>query len=191
VSIEKPPAPAATAGPTCWFTPPSSAARCIAAEVGRGDRCTPHAASTMVFHPVQRQTWATSALRTAGSSHLPGVPMAARRMTMPGVQKPHWLAPCASNAAHHAAAVSRPSRVITLRPLTRDAGVTQATRGTPSTQTVQQPHCPCGLQPSLAERSPKRSRTTSSSDQPSSSTWTCSPFSWKASGRAVSVRPLR
>ena len=36
------------------------------------------------------------------------------------------------------------------RPATRAIGVTHATRGWPSTQTVQHPHCPCGLQPSEA-----------------------------------------
>ena len=42
---------------------------------------------------------------------------------------------------------------MTERPATRRAGVTQATRGAPSTSTVQHPHWPCGLQPSLADRS--------------------------------------
>ena len=48
---------------------------------------------------------------------------------MPGVQKPHWLAPCRVNAADHSVAVGRPSIVVTERPRTRETGVTQATRG--------------------------------------------------------------
>ena len=36
--------------------------------------------------------------------------------------------------------------------------VTQATRGWPSTHTVQQPHWPCGLQPSLADVMPRSVR---------------------------------
>ena len=39
----------------------------------------------------------------------------------------------------------------------------------PSTQTVQQPHWPWGLQPSLSDRHPSRSRSTSRSELPSSS----------------------
>jgi len=63
---------------------------------------------------------------------------------IPGVQKPHWLAPVAQKALAHARRWSsgRPSTVVTVRPATRRAGVTQATRGAPSTNTVQQPHWP-------------------------------------------------
>ena len=45
--------------------------------------------------------------------------------------------------------------MVTARPATRRTGVTQATRGAPSTQTVQQPHWPWGLHPSLTERQPR------------------------------------
>jgi len=67
---------------------------------------------------------------------------AASRSTIPGVQKPHWLAPVAVKAAAQRAATAgaSPSVVVTRRPATRRTGVTQATRGAPSTQTVQQPH---------------------------------------------------
>ncbi len=82
---------------------------------------------------------------------------------MPGVQKPHWLAPVAQNAAAHRSAASRPSTVVMRRPATRRAGVTHATRGWPSTSTVQHPHWPWGLQPSFTERTPRRSRRTVSS----------------------------
>ena len=76
---------------------------------------------------------------------------------MPGVQKPHWLAPVAVNACVHSSRSSAgsPSSVVTSRPATRDTGVTQATRAAPSTHTVQHPHWPCGLHPSLADRSPR------------------------------------
>ena len=62
-------------------------------------------------------------------------------MTIPGVQKPHWLAPVEQNASPQAAAspAGSPSSVVIDRPLTRRAGVTQATRGCPSTSTVQHP----------------------------------------------------
>ena len=61
---------------------------------------------------------------------------------MPGVQKPHWLAPWATKAFAHRMRWSceTPSSVVTSRPMTRLIGVTQATRGAPSTQMVQQPH---------------------------------------------------
>ena len=96
---------------------------------------------------------------------------------MPGVQKPHWLPPVATNASDHRRRVSsgRPSRVVTSRPASRRTGVTQATRGAPSTHTVQQPHWPWGLQPSLTDRMPSCSRRTSSSEAPSSATSTSAP----------------
>ena len=76
---------------------------------------------------------------------------------MPGVQKPHWLAPVAANAAaqRSRSSSSRPSTVVTTRPATRRAGVTQATLGAPSTSTVQQPHWPWGLHPSFGLRTPE------------------------------------
>ena len=105
------------------------------------------------------------------------VARAARRITMPGVQKPHWLPPVATNASDHRRRVSsgRPSRVVTSRPASRRTGVTQATRGAPSTHTVQQPHWPWGLQPSLTDRIPSWSRRTSSREAPSSPTSTSAP----------------
>ena len=75
----------------------------------------------------------------------------------PGVQNPHWLAPVAQNASDQArcSSSSRPSTVVTARPAMRRAGVTQATRGAPSTSTVQHPHWPWGLHPSLTLRAPE------------------------------------
>jgi hypothetical protein len=61
-------------------------------------------------------------------------------MMIPGVQKPHWLPPLVQNAAAHWSASARPSIVVTARPATRVTGVTHATRGWPSTHTVQHPH---------------------------------------------------
>ncbi len=63
---------------------------------------------------------------------------------IPGVQKPHWLAPALTNASAQRSrnAGARPSVVVTARPATRRTGVTQDTRGEPSIHTVQQPHCP-------------------------------------------------
>ncbi len=115
-------------------------------------------------------------LRRSGR-RAPGGARAARRITIPGVQNPHWLPPVATRASDHSRRVSsgRPSRVVTSRPASRRTGVTHATRGAPSTQTVQQPHWPWGLQPSLTETIPSCSRRTSSSDAPSSATSTSAP----------------
>ena len=57
---------------------------------------------------------------------------------------------------------ANPSTVVIDRPATRRTGVTHATRGSPSTSTVQQPHCPWGLQPSLADRTSSGPRNASS-----------------------------
>ena len=96
---------------------------------------------------------------------------------MPGVQNPHWLPPVATKAAAQRSrtSASSPSTVSTDRPATRRAGVTQATRGAPSTSTVQHPHWPWGLQPSFTEWRPRSSRSTSSSDVPRSGTSTSTP----------------
>ena len=87
---------------------------------------------------------------------------------MPGVQKPHWLAPASTNALAQRvlSSGSSPSTVVTDRPATRRTAVTQATRGAPSTQTVQQPHWPWGLHPSLTERQRSCSRSASSREVP-------------------------
>ena len=89
---------------------------------------------------------------------------------IPGVQNPHCEPPVATNASASVSrrVASRPSTVVTVRPATRVAGVTQATLGSPSTSTVQHPHCPCGAHPSFTDVNPRRSRSTSSSDSPGS-----------------------
>ena len=150
----------------------AAAARSRPADAGPARRREPRRAlPRIVCQPVQRHRWASSAWSTVARPAA-GRPAAraASRTTIPGVQNPHWLAPVAQNALAQRprSAASRPSMVVTARPATRRAGVTHATRGCPSTRTVQQPHWPCGLQPSLGEWSPSRSRSTSSSEAPSS-----------------------
>ena len=51
-------------------------------------------------------------------------------------------------------------------PSAASAGVAQVTLGFPSMSARQHPHWPCGLQPSLSETIPHRSRSVSSSDSP-------------------------
>jgi hypothetical protein len=100
-------------------------------------------------------------------------------MMIPGVQNPHCEPPLDRNAAakRSRASGSSPSIVVTDRPPTRAAAVTHATRASPSTSTVQQPHWPCGAHPSLADVSPSRSRNTERSDSPgSTSTPTARPL---------------
>nr|WP_254126819.1 hypothetical protein [Aquihabitans sp. G128] len=98
------------------------------------------------------------------------------------MQKPHWLPPVAHSACDQSSTTSgaKPSTVVTERPAMRRTGVTHATRAAPSTSTVQQPHWPCGLQPSLGPLRPRRSRSASSSDAPSSGTSTWLPSTVKA-----------
>ena len=195
LSSAKPPPPHATSGPTRWGAPPSSAgpARRPATRSrrgpGRARRRRRHGCVVGAVDPaggVDDGTPARAAtqVRERGRARrrrrrwLPcGRRRAARRMMMPGVQNPHWLAPASvkASAQRRRTSGSRPSRVVTSRPATRRAGVTQATRGAPSTHTVQHPHWPWGLHPSLAERRPRRSRRTSSSEVPSSGTATSTP----------------
>ena len=203
VSSAKPASPRTTSGPEDWKAGPSVWARQDARSASRAPAVTSagaaslpgggspapsasHAASTIDCQPVQRHRWARRAASTSwrdGSPAPPRSPRAARRITMPGVQKPHWLAPRATKASAQRSRCSgaRPSRVVTLRPATRRTGVTHATRGNPSTHTVQHPHCPCGLQPSLRERQPSSSRSASRSETPSPTT-TGSPFRVKETG---------
>ena len=161
-SSAKPPSPKATAGDTRWTLCPSISARLAAASRSRSPdrggslRCC-HV-STIVCQPVHRHRWADNA-RCTSSSVASGFLFSspARRTTMPGVQKPHWLPPVAQKASPQRwrAALGSPSSVVIARPRIRRVGVTQATRGWSSTRTVQQPHWPWGLQPSLAERLPR------------------------------------
>ena len=133
----------------------------------------------MGCQPVQRQRWAARARAAAPRSSW-SAPLASRpakRQMIPGVQNPHWLPPVAEKARAQPSrtSASSPSRVVMARPATRLAGVTQATRGWPSTRTVQQPHWPWGLHPSFTERTPSWSRNTSSSVSRSSATRTSAP----------------
>ena len=104
---------------------------------------------------------------------------------IPGVQKPHWLAPVAQNASAQVERSSgaRPAIVVMRRPATRRTGVTHATRGEPSTSTVQHPHWPCGLHPSFGVRAPTWSRSASRSEPADSGTTTTSPSTSSSTGR--------
>ena len=193
VSSANPPSPSATAAPTRWAIPPSSAARCggghlvaAAAATARPASIDVHA-SRIVCQPVQRQRWAASARSTAHPIDPRPGPLRrrpSRRRTMPGVQNPHWLPPVEQKAAAHASphlpGPARPTVVIS-RPATRRTGVTHATRGAPSTSTVQQPHWPWGLQPSFTEVTCSTPRRASSSE-PSPSTSTACPSREKLHG---------
>ncbi len=120
VSSAKPARPSTTSVPTRCAAPPSSVARAarrlqVPIRVGRmleasgSSSRTMRAASSMVCQPVHRQRWARSArstdLRCAASGELPERPAAASRMTIPGVQNPHWLPPEARRASAHAVAI--------------------------------------------------------------------------------------
>ena len=147
--------------PTGRSRPPTAPARstCPVGCRGIGRDPKDSTVSTMVRHPVHRHRWAARARCTASTDVRSSI--AATRTMIPGVQNPHCDAPLAVNASAHATASGSPSTVVTSRPATRPTGVTHETRGLPSTSTVQHPHCPCGLHPSLAERAPRRSRRTS------------------------------
>ena len=182
-SSAKPPPPRTTPVPELWKAGPSTWDRQAASTgfAGRPSAERPRARRRRARRRRPRRWTATRCSGTGGPAEPPrrrgregGRPArpsssAARRITMPGVQKPHWLAPCGTNAAAQRSRSSpgAPSSVVTRRPATRRTGVTQATRGAPSTHTVQHPHCPCGLQPSLTERQPSSSRSASRSEIPS------------------------
>ena len=86
------------------------------------------------------------------------------RITIPGMQNPHWRPPHAANASEYflRSASSTPSRVVTVRPSARATGYWQLTWALPSIITVQQPHCPEGEQPSFGEVTPSSSRSADS-----------------------------
>ena len=76
---------------------------------------------------------------------------------MPGEQNPHWLAPSAQKASDHSLTTdsSNPSSVVMRRPAIRRTIVTHATRGSPSTRTVQHPHWPLRAAPVLRSSEPQ------------------------------------
>ncbi len=141
--------PRTLADTDCCRPPVSMLARRAAASGSRtgtsvGGAATWAAASRMVCQPVQRHRCAASALSTVVRSDrsAPRRTWPTKRHTMPGVQKPHWVAPQAKNACDQrcCSVGLSPAAVVTWRPATLRAGVTQATRGASSTSTVQQPH---------------------------------------------------
>ncbi len=121
------PGPATRPAPGCVRRLPARSMARVDAE-----RAAP-AASTIDCHPVQRQRWASradSTSRRVGRAPRRPASSAARRMTMPGVQKPHWLAPRAHEGGGPAGAQLRgeslEGRHLTARDPTdrRDAGDT-------------------------------------------------------------------
>ena len=181
VSSAKPPPPQGhrRARPT-WGAPPSSAGpraprrrgRAAAGPVpeaarravaGAADTVRARgAASTMVRQPVQRHRWASRAaldvvVAGVGPARLEGGqphddPRGAEA-ALAGARRGEGLGPPGAHVAGRARRGWSPPR-----PATRRAGVTQATRGAPSTHTVQHPHWPWGLQPSLARPAARGAR---------------------------------
>src|ERR1035437_4228784 len=92
------------------------------------------------------------------------------RTTIPGMQNPHCRPPLRVNAlAKMSLSFSvKPSRVTTFLPFDIFAGTAQDETALPSTRTVQQPHDPCGAQPSFGEINPACSRRTVISEVSSS-----------------------
>src|SRR5262249_47586672 len=80
---------------------------------------------------------------------------------IPGVQNPHWAAPCCRNEffsrANHGLNSQSPSTVITSRPSTCPAAIRQEQTGCPSSRTVHAPQSPAS-QPTLVPVSPRCSR---------------------------------
>ena len=194
----RPPRRGRRSAPTAWATPPSSAARPAAAA---GSRPAHGSIVARRRRPARRRRRSAASRCTgtggrAAPARRPPLrshrrrPRRAAGRRCPGVQKPHWLPPVAQSASAQRPASGRaPSAVVTDRPATRRTGVTHATRGWPSTSTVQQPHWPCGLHPSLAERTPRWSRSASSSEPPSSGTSTGAPSTTRATTWADCRRP--
>ena len=119
------------AAPTCWATPPSSAARRraaveVAAHEGQG--CQPRGRARSPRTPSAIRCTGRGARRGARSRSVrvarPLPRSAAARTTMPGVQNPHCEPPVATNArtSDSRSAGSSPSTVVTCRSATRAAG---------------------------------------------------------------------
>ena len=89
------------------------------------------------------------------------------RSAMPGMQKPHCTPAASGERAGEQVAVGRRAA-----PRASGCRVPRPTRRAsrrspsawPSMSARQQPHCPCGEQPSFSDRIPQRSRSVSSSD---------------------------
>ena len=97
---------------------------------------------------------------TSGSGFLSSRALVA--MIMPGVQKPHWMAPARTKASWIKwgfSGVPRPSTVMTSAPSSFTTFVMQERTDLPLTMTVQAPHCPFRSQDCLVPvrcRSPRR-----------------------------------
>ena len=131
VSSAKPPPPRTTSGPEVWKAGPSTWARQAASTGFRGSPAggsgapsTPERAAGGLHDGLPTraaaQVGAQAPPRCRGARGRPPAPppsSAARRITMPGVQKPHWLAPCATKASaqRSRSSAGAPSRVVTRR----------------------------------------------------------------------------
>ena len=133
VSSANPPAPAATSAPTRWGTPPSISARLAASARDRLSGVSPLPTSVAGLEdraPPRAPAEVGEQRRARRRSRSPRSEAAsdATRMMIPGVQKPHWLAPVAVKAFVHSSRIGSgsPSRVVISRP---------ATRATPASRT--------------------------------------------------------
>ena len=165
VSAEKPEGPTTTEAPAAWVVPLSSVARV------RGEHGVPPASREAPRdrgRRARRRRWAGARCTGRG-----GAPSAVRTWPSLGDALAGQAGEAGQDAGRAEAALarpraprtrstsrpsrtgSRPSRVVTASPGSRRTGVTQATRATPSMRTVQQPHWPWGLQPSLRRAQPE------------------------------------
>ena len=127
------------------------------------------AASTIVCQPVHRQRWASR--RSVDRRRRRGVEPCDSRTMIPGVQKPHWLAPAAQKAA-------RPTRSVVGQAVERGdvaAGHPPRRRHARHPRRAVDQHraaaaLALGAAAVLHRAEPSRSRSTSSSEPPSSGT---------------------
>ena len=156
-------------GSTRCATPPSSCARVEAAARSRAPAPTLAAvvssAPYTVSQPVHRQRCAASARSSAGRR---AAAARASRFRACRTRTAIRRSPRTRRPSRHACPGRAPPRSSPPGPRRARAAVTHATLASPSTSTVQQPHWPCGAQPSFTDTSPSRSRRTDSSDSPGS-----------------------
>ena len=138
-------------------------------------------ASMIWWYPVHRQRWPEIA--SLISSRLGREFLSNRDLediNIPGVQKPHWIAPWSIKDFCNGwrdSRLPRPSTVSTFLPSTFGAKIKQALTGIPSNNAVQAPHSPIP-QPSFVPVRPNFSRRSRSKVQwGGTSTWVSFPFS--------------
>ena len=116
------------------------------------------------------------------------------RSAMPGMQNPHCRPAVAVKQSEICwrSALGRPSSVTMCLPWATRAGMAQVVFGLPSTSATQQPHWPCGLQPSFNEVMPQRSRSTSRKFSPGRVSTRCLiPFSTNSISMMICPHCLR